>query len=344
MNFDINKTLSLIKGGLLDYEATWESYLGENPGWMQTAITLTGPLLVANVVLSLVFSRLVGGYAYYGLHSNLFMALVLGLIMAALGIGIASFVFSYLAGTFVGNRNFDRAFAALSLAVIPAWVAGPIAALIPWFGFLVALAGGIASLYFLYKIIPLALEVPEDNRVVHFVVSIVVVIVCNIILGTLMASGQIDAARKAGFSDARSTSSSTASSGMFGEIERQGQLMEAAQADEFDPPGDGELSKGQVRDMIKVLEKTRMAQEEYAEDMEKMTEEIKAKEEAGQSISPSDMLKVYSGIGTGMGAANAEMEVVKTGGGNWAEHQWVKTQQLSEMLTKTLTLLQYHFQ
>jgi len=27
-----------------------------------------------------------------------------------------------------------------------------------------------------------------------------------------------------------------------------------------------------------------------------------------------------------MGLANAEMEVVKTGGGNWAEHQWVKEQ------------------
>jgi hypothetical protein len=27
-----------------------------------------------------------------------------------------------------------------------------------------------------------------------------------------------------------------------------------------------------------------------------------------------------------MTANNAEMEVVKTGGGNWAEHQWVKEQ------------------
>jgi hypothetical protein len=27
-----------------------------------------------------------------------------------------------------------------------------------------------------------------------------------------------------------------------------------------------------------------------------------------------------------MSANNAEMEVVKTGGGNWAEHEWVKSQ------------------
>jgi hypothetical protein len=31
MNFDFNKTIGLVKGSLLDHEATWNSYLGENP-------------------------------------------------------------------------------------------------------------------------------------------------------------------------------------------------------------------------------------------------------------------------------------------------------------------------
>jgi len=326
MKFDFNKTLSLIKGGLLDQQATWESYLGGNRVRQQTAIALTGPLLITNVVLSLVFSRLMGGYAVYGLHPNAFMALVLGLVMAVIGVAVATFVFSFLAGTFNGKPSFDRAFAALSLAAIPGWVAGPIAALIPYLGFLVALAGGIASIYFMYKIIPLALEVPDEKRVVHFVVSIIVVIVINMIIGTMMARGQMNAARNASFSDAGTINNAPVASGMFGEIGRQAELMEAAQADEFDPPGDGEVSKGQVRDMIKVLEKTRMAQEEYAEEMERMAEEIKAKEAEGKTISPADMMKVYSGIGGGVGAANAEMEVVKTAGDNWAEYQWVKTQ------------------
>jgi hypothetical protein len=35
---------------------------------------------------------------------------------------------------------------------------------------------------------------------------------------------------------------------------------------------------------------------------------------------------MYSGAGGFMSANNAEMEVVKSGGGNWAEHEWVKQQ------------------
>ena len=31
-------------------------------------------------------------------------------------------------------------------------------------------------------------------------------------------------------------------------------------------------------------------------------------------------------MGTALGATNAEMEIVKTAGGNWAEHMWVKEQ------------------
>jgi hypothetical protein len=38
------------------------------------------------------------------------------------------------------------------------------------------------------------------------------------------------------------------------------------------------------------------------------------------------MASVYSGFGNAMSANNAEMEVVKTAGGNWAEHQWIKSQ------------------
>ena len=122
MSFDFMKTLKLIQGGLLDHTATWNDYLGTNPGWKDTAIVLTAPLLVANIVLSLIFSRMTGGFASYGYSSNFFMALVMGLIMAAIGFVVAVFVFNFLAGTFKGKPDFNRAFAAVSLAAIPAWI------------------------------------------------------------------------------------------------------------------------------------------------------------------------------------------------------------------------------
>jgi len=327
MTFDFAKTLSLVKGGLIDHEATWKTYLGENPHWQQTAIVLTGPLILANVVLSVILARIIGSYSYYGYYGNFFAAIIGGLVMAALGFIIAVFVFNFLAGVFKGKSDFSRAFAAVSLAAIPAWIAGVVGALIPFIGFVIALAGGIMSLVFLYKIIPLALAVPDEKRTIHFISALVLVFILNFIVGSFMAVGSVGSnMRNGAFSDKESSSSSITASGIFGEFERQGRLMEAAQTDVYNPPEDGELSKDQVEAYIKVMSKTRTIHEEYAEEMQKLSEEIKAKEEAGESASAADMAQVYSGIGTTVGAVNAEMEVVKTGQGNWAEHSWVKEQ------------------
>ena len=113
---------------------------------------------------------------------------------------------------------------------------------------------------------------------------------------------------------------------MFGEMARQAELMEAAGEDVYDSPGDGKLEDQQVEDYIKVLKKTRSMHESYADSMEKMIADAKAKEDAGKSVSAADLSRMYTGVGTAVGVHNAEMEIVKTGGGNWAEHEWVKLQ------------------
>jgi len=193
MAFELGKTIGLIKGGILDRKATWKSFLADNPPWLQTAAILTGPMLLANIVLTLVFSRMTGAQSSlgYGSNSNFLIALVAGIVMAIIGFAVATFVFSFLAGKFGGKHNFDRAFAAFSLASIPAVLAGIVGALIPGVGALIALAGGIVTLVFLYEVIPLALEVPDEKRTVHFVVSIVAVFVVNLILVMTLGLGSV---------------------------------------------------------------------------------------------------------------------------------------------------------
>ena len=321
MEFDIKKTIELTKGGLLDRQNTWQSYLAGNPTWMQTATVLTGPLLLANVVLTVIFSRMTGGYYSLGYGSNFFVALIMGVVMAVIGFAVGALVFSFLAGTFGGKQNFDRSFAAFSLASIPALLAGIVGALIPVVGIVISLAGGIASLVFLYQVMPLALDVPDAKRTVHFVASIITLIVINFIVGTTLGVGTMSRSMSnTGASNA--PVSSTVGSGMLGEMARQGQLMEAAKGDTFDPPSDGMLTDSQVVKLIGTLKKTRAAQEQYAAKMNKLSEEMKDKEKA----SPADVARLYSGIGGALGANNAEMEVVKTAGGNWAEHVWVRNQ------------------
>lgn len=327
MQFDFTKTLALIKGGLLDHENTWKTYLEDCPDWRQTALTLTGPLFLVNVLLSLIFSRLTGGYAVYGYQSGWFSALITGLVMGAIGFAVVVLVFNFLAGIFKGTANFSRAFAAVSLAVIPAWVAGAVAGLIPYIGFLIAMAGGIMSLVFLYRIMPLALGVPDDKRVVHFVVSLVAVFIINMVIGLALGLGNAGSQyQSSGYSASDNDGRRSASSGVVGEAVRQAELVEAATADRFEPPADDKLDEDQVEDYVSVMRKTRAVHAEYAEKMEKLAEELKAKEEAGESPSLADLGKVYGGASGIMSVNNAEMEVVVTGGGNWAEHEWVKQQ------------------
>jgi hypothetical protein len=323
MKFDFKKTLELIKGGLLNPNETWASYLAENQDWKSTLIILTGPLILANIILSLLLSRMMGTLSPFVMGGNWFSALIFGLVMAAIGFAVAVFVFSFLAGTFGGKASFSRAFAAVSLAAIPAWVGGIIGAAIPWVGGLISLAGGIVSLVFLYKIMPLALEVPENNRVLHFVASLVVVIVINMIIGSVLGFNRMGSQSfnsSLGKSETRSGADNVP--GMFGEIGRQADLMAKAGEDSYTPPDNGKVSLDQSRWFTDVISKAEKAREEEAARLQKLSKEMEDKE----NPSPADLARIYQGMGSAVSLSNVEMEVVKTGGGNWAEFQWIKEQ------------------
>lgn len=323
MNFDFKKTLDLVKGGLLTPAETWNSYLGENPNWQQTLVVLTAPLILANIVLGLLLSRMMGTVSPFALAGNWFAALVLGLVMACAAFAVAVFVFNFLAGVFGGKPDFSRAFAAMSLAAIPAWIAGIVGAAVPWLGPLISLAGAIVTLVFLYKILPLALGVPDSKRVLHFVVSLVLILVIDIVIATVLGIGRAGTSGSSYDLGDRGTGRDAGSMpGLFGEVGRQAELMAEAGEDQYEPPGDGMVSREQARWVAGVVDKSRLAYEEEMARLQKLAEEVDDKE----SPSPGDMVKMYQGMGSVMSLNTVEMEVVKSGGGNWAEYLWVKEQ------------------
>lgn len=205
-------------------------------------------------------------------------------------------------------------------------MAGVIGVFIPFIGFLLILAGSILALIYLYRIMPLALNVQQEKRVVHFAVSLLAIFVINITVATTLGIGAATRHLQ-GTGDSNVTGSGTlVGAGVLAEVDRQGELMNAAGADTFEPPADGKLNAEQVEAYVSVLQKTRALQAEYAENLDKVAKDMKAKEEAGEEFSLADLGKAMSGAGSLMGANNAEMEVVKSGGGNWAQHEWVKQQ------------------
>lgn len=323
MKIDINKTLGLVKGGLFDHQATWDRYLGENPDWKETLINLTGPLLVANVLLSVILSRMVGTISPYGYGRNWFMAIVLGLILAAIGFAVVVLVFNFLAGVFKGKPDFSRAFAAISLAAIPAWIAGIVGSAIPWLGGLISLAGAILSLVFVYKIMPMALGVPDDKRVVHFVVSLITVFVINLVIASVTGLGSMGGRASLGDYGRDGVARDAGNApGMFGEIGRQAELYAKASEARFEPPSDGEVTRKQARWVAETVTKARATYEEEMARLKALSEDMDDKD----NPSPADLAKMYQGMGTVMSLNSVEMETVMSGGGNWAEYQWVKSQ------------------
>jgi hypothetical protein len=314
---DLQKTLDLLRGGLLTRRETWERWLAENPTIQQSAMLLAGPLIVGYAVLVPLFSRLMDTGLPSMLRPSLPVDILQHLLQGALGFAVITVVTAFLAGRMGGRCDYPRAFAAVSIVSVPGVVGAIVGALLPWLGGLLAFVAAIVSLVFLYQIQPLANEVPEDSRAKHFGVSLLGIFVINIVLAMLLFGGQ----SPRGLGDWEQGRNGGVS-GPMNDFERQARLFEAAEADRFQPPGDGKVSEQQVERVIAVLERSGALVKERTEELEAAGKALSEKE----SVSLSDLGALFGSVGRTVSAMNTEMEVVKTGGGNWAEHQWVKEQ------------------
>jgi hypothetical protein len=331
---DLNRTVQLVRGALLDAEATWRAYLPEAGDWQKTAFLLTGPLIIVAAVVAYVLGFL-GSNSMFGAFRPTIVSTVLGIVMMAISAGVVAFIFSAFSGMFGGKNSFARGLAATTLAFVPGYVGQALSGL-PWLGGLLALVLFIWALVQLWKIIPLYLEVPDGKRAPHYIVSLLASIVVMFILGAMMSRvmyGSITGPAMSDFSGMGDRSSGDgAADGMFGGVMRQAELMAAAEEDSYTPPADGRVSERQVRDFLRVMERATELRDEKGERLRQIAE----KAEKDQEMSLSDFSQMMGGMTEVAGVQTAEMEVVKTGGGNWAEHQWVRESLRTAWIQKDL--------
>jgi hypothetical protein len=313
--FDLKKTLELIQGALLEPRSTWQSYMAESHGWRDTAMLLTLPMIVASAVLAGLLSWVFSSYYLFGIGMGV-GAWLFSLVITVIGIAAAAFIFSYLAGVFNGRHDFDRGLAALSLATVPSFV-GSVLGTLPFIGWLISLALFIVSLVFLYQIIPSYLEVPEDKRVLHYVASLVATFVVSLVLSMILGvSGMAPM-----HDDLSMSGEQSGQAGVFGGIERYAKIMEQAEKDRYEPPADGKIGDEQMDRFMSVMRKTAEVRGEQMARIERLQEQVENQKSDGASLST-----LAGNVGSVLGAFSAEMEVVITGEGNWAEHQWIKEQ------------------
>lgn len=318
---DLQRTLKLIVGGIFDSENTWQSYLPEARNWQKTALLLTVPLIVISALAAYVFGFLGSDVSIFGRFRPTIVSTLLGMIMAAIAAGVIAFIVSALAGAFGGKNNFALGLAATTFAFIPGYL-GQAITWLPWIGGLLALGLFIYALVLLWKIIPVYLDVPEGKRVGHYILSLVAVIAAMFLLSMTVGRILMPSMTGPDFAAVSDTgrSNPAAESGMFSGMARQAELMAAAEEDRYDPPSDGRLSKAQVNEFIRVMDRTA----ELTRQQEDRLREIAEKADNDEEVSFRDLGKMMSGISEVAGLQTAEIEVVKSAGGNWAEHQWVR--------------------
>ena len=301
---DIEKSVALIKGAVLDHEATWRSYLDEEPPWLRTAVVLSFPMVVVSAVGAFVLTLVFSGSPTFGGPG--FVGMLYGIVMGCAGIVIWAFVIGGLASAFGGSGGFDRGLAAISLVLVPAFAANIVAPL-PYIGVLISLASAIYALVLLYRIIPIALNVPQEKRTIHFIVSFIVGAVANIVLAVVLGIG----VPTSGGTSMSSIDEPAVPVGYARELK----YAEQAIADEFDPPSDGKLTEQQVARALDFMTKTKRLRDGYAAQLEGIGDK--------EDTSFSDIVTGFKQV---VNFGTAEMEVVVSGVGNWAEHEWVKQQ------------------
>ncbi len=320
--FDINATIKWISAVLKTPAEVAPLYKATSAPFLQTFLQIVLPAFVGSYLIGGILGWVFGGSSGPGALG--FIGFVMGLLFGLGWTFVVAFVFDFFAGTFGGVKNYDQAYATVGLAIVPA-CAGTILGALPWIGGLLSLAAGIYSLVLAWRFIPEFLAVPEDSRVKHFAASVGTLFVAGLIVmitwGMVFTAASVTSAVLS--SDATEDSAeavenifeSGQSTGVLGGVERSGQLMEQAELDVYEPPDDGELTEAQVETYISTLKKTKALRERIARKYEEF------EEEKGKEPSLTD---IFGGIGDMTRATSAEIEVVKTAGGNWKEHLWVK--------------------
>jgi Yip1 domain len=115
------------------------------------------------------------------------VAMVLQYVLALVMVYLLALIISALAPTFGGQKDEVQALKTVAYSWTAAWVAG-ILVILPWLGWLIAIAGGIYGIYLLYLGLPETMRCPPDKAGGYTAVSVIIAIVLSWILYLIIVS------------------------------------------------------------------------------------------------------------------------------------------------------------
>jgi len=149
-------------------------------------------IVAALPVIARFIKESVFGYGALGMHfrAPIGYGLVTLVLYYLLILGVAyvvALVVNALAPTFGGQKDPVQALKVVAYSWTAGWVAG-IAVLIPWLGWLVAIAGAIYGIYLLYLGLPHTMRCPPDRAGGYTAVVVIIAFVFSLIVGGIITS------------------------------------------------------------------------------------------------------------------------------------------------------------
>jgi hypothetical protein len=170
------------KGLLMDPVKEWGIIAAEP---LQTATLFKSyvmPLLGLSALGGLIGTTLMGGGSLALIGST-----VVGFVLALAGIFVLAKIVEVLAPRFGGPVDPAAAMKLAAYAPTASWIGGA-CLIIPFIGWIAALAGGLYSLFLFYIGTPTVMRIPRE-RVMGFAISVVLVaVLVNILIGAVVAA------------------------------------------------------------------------------------------------------------------------------------------------------------
>lgn len=229
---DIAKLVERVKSILLSPKREWPVIAAE-PATVKGLYTGYFMILAA---IPAVFGFIKGsliGHSMFGVTVTTsilagLVGMIVGYILGLVMLYVVALVINALAPTFDGQKDQVQAVKAAGYAWTAAWVAG-IAVIVPWLGWLVALAGGVYSIYLLFIGLPHTMKCPPEKAAGYTALSVVIAVVLSWILA-LVVGGVTAMGALAGASAGSNAGSNVTfdKDSRLGRIAAMGERMEAA--------------------------------------------------------------------------------------------------------------------
>lgn len=179
-------------------------------------------------------------------------AMVVSYLLALAVAYLVAMIINALAPTFDGQKNMVQALKTVAYAWTASWIAG-IAVIVPWLGWLIALAGAIYAIYLLYLGLPHTMKCPVEKAAGYTVVSVIIAVVLSWIVG-LVITGMVGGAALGGMQLGNSSGDKVSIDGnsALGKLAAMGQHVEQAskELDAAHESGDGSAQAAAMGKML----------------------------------------------------------------------------------------------